>query len=481
LPEQKIKRFFPREPLGQEEGLSVYSEIEPLMISQIEKLVERFQLLTSLSAGLDSRATLALLKKYVGEVLFFTYFKENDDGLDVMNSQTLAKDYQTASDITQNLRLNLVPLPLDYKELKTNDYKEFDFILKKNTFLHHNHYLAWQYFNKLPKNGLHLRSNVNEIFKGFYRGLQTLPQSINAENMAACYSKKAIGDTFIQSCFQNFIETVDFDAHYNYDPYDLFYWEYRLGIWHSSVLLESDVSHDTFCLFNNRWILTKILSLPPTILDEHYFLHQVINNKWPVLNYWPINGDDGKSKPLLQDGINLQNAVIEGFSLSDEPLPVYSKKDNDQALFYLDVNAPEKGDRVSFTLDLPVVPEQGYFLTLLLRSPYLRRKLRGRMRYEIILDNMLIGSEDIADWNNENQIQIVFQAEKEICELKIRVCAQTDCEPWHWGIAGKIIIGRMELKKNDYKGLKKANATSPFTMISVESLLAKELSEISFE
>lgn len=61
-------------------------------------------------------------------------------------------------------------------------------------------------------------------------------------------------------------------------------------------------------------------------------------------------------------------------------------------------------------MDLLVEPQQGYLLSFLLQSPYTRPKLLGRMKYEILIDNILIGSEDIAEWGNNNLIQIAFQA-----------------------------------------------------------------------
>lgn len=481
LPEQKVKRFFPRQPIRAMNETSLVKDIEALLTSQIDTLIKQHQIIVSLSSGIDSRASLALLRKYKNEILFFTYFKENNNGLDEMNSRQLAIDCEIALDIAKNLDLCLIPLALDYKEMQSTNYEEFRKVLETNTFLHHNHYLSWQYLNKLPSNRLHIRSNVNEIFKGFYRKSRSLPQTISAENMVACYSPKAIGDPFIQICFQNFIETVDFRDFYNYDPYDLFYWEYRLGIWHSSVLLESDVAFDTFCLFNNRWILSKILSLPPSLLKENYILHQLIDRNWPVLNFWPINGISHKPQPLLPSGVDLQSAIIEGISSSNEHLPVYIRKENDQILFFLDVNAPKKDDRVIFTIDLPVEYQQGYLLSFLIQSPYMRRKLQGRMVYEILIDNIMIGSEDVAFWGNMNMIQIAFQAHQPTCKLTVQVRAQRDCEAWNWGAAAKIIIGKINLQKIIYTGLPVATTSSPFTNLSVGMLTPQVLANILFE
>jgi hypothetical protein len=443
---------------------------------QITTLTKKFKLLTSLSAGLDSRATLALLKNDVSEVLFFTYFKENDNGEDDMNSRVLNIDRDTAADIAANLNLPYTLLPLDYAEINSADYQDFESILKENTYLHHNYYLAYKYLLELPADRLHLRSNINEIFKHFYRKQMALPESISAQMMTVCYAKNAAEDTFVQSCFQDFIETVKFEQCLNYDPYDLFYWEYRLGVWHSSVLLESDIAHDTFCLFNNRWLLTRILALPPSRISEFYILHRLIDENWPILNHWPINGITTEPQPLLPGGLSLQNVQIEGYSLNYSALPVHIHKEDQQVLFYLDVNAPKTGDRAVLAQTLNVEPRQGYFLSLEMQSPYLRRKLHGRIRYEVLLDGVMIGSEDVADWDNPNLLQIVFQAQQPVCRIVVQVIAQKDCEPWHWGQAARVILGNLRLEKANYSGAPAARASSPFMQISVTPLTIEILS-----
>ena len=289
VPSMQVKRFFPREDLVTRQPEEVYEITSDLLHNQIKHMAENYQLLISITAGLDSRATLSLTKNIRDRILYFTYFKSNDNGVDDMNSSTLFKDKETVQEILNNLELNHKFVDIDYKQLGSRGYNQFSEMMKKHTYIHHNHYLAWQYYSLLPKERLHIRSNINEIFRNFYRKGLKLSDTFTPQIMTKCYSGKAINDENIHCYFKQFADTTELNKIFNYDPYDMLYWEYRMGAWHSNILLESDISFDTFCLFNNRLLLKNILSLPRTYHERDFILRSIITNHWPVLNYWEVN------------------------------------------------------------------------------------------------------------------------------------------------------------------------------------------------
>lgn len=61
IPQQRVKRFFPRTPLMVADWASIHRDIETLLINQTELLTKSQRIIASLSSGLDSRATLSLL------------------------------------------------------------------------------------------------------------------------------------------------------------------------------------------------------------------------------------------------------------------------------------------------------------------------------------------------------------------------------------------------------------------------------------
>jgi hypothetical protein len=92
--------------------------------------------------------------------------------------------------------------------------------------------------------------------------------------------------------FEEFIDTTGFSYQnlYNYDFFDMFEWEITMCQWHGYLLLENDMSFDTFILFNNREILRRMLSLPyEDRLGKKLFIG-VIKRLWPDLLKFPVNG-----------------------------------------------------------------------------------------------------------------------------------------------------------------------------------------------
>ena len=81
------------------------------------------------------------------------------------------------------------------------------------------------------------------------------------------------------------------DRIFNYDMFELFYWEHTMGTWQSLQIMDLDVAQDTFILFNNRHILKKMLSVP---LEDRLWnrIHlEIIRSRCPELLDFPFLGD----------------------------------------------------------------------------------------------------------------------------------------------------------------------------------------------
>jgi len=464
VPSMQVKRFFPREDLVTRQPEEVYEITSDLLHNQIKHLAENYQLLISITAGLDSRATLSLTKNIRDRILYFTYFKSNDNGVDDMNSSTLFKDKETVQEILNNLELNHKFVDINYKQLGSRGYNQFSVMMNKHTHIHHNHYLAWQYYSILPRESLHIRSNINEIFRNFYRKGLKLSDTFTSQTMTECYSGKAINDENIHSYFKQYADTTELNKIFNYDPYDMLYWEYRMGAWHSNILLESDISFDTFCLFNNRLLLKNILSLPRTYLERDFILRSIITNHWPVLNYWEVNQQGFPLENTAKYFEGLSSLEIEGRNIvSGKPVPFYKNITNGTINFYIDVNAPKQGDSVKFRQQLKTDPGQGYILFVSIQSPYMKPKNIGRMEYRILINGAIIMKEDIALWGLPNGVTILFQARDDECAMEVEIIAIKDCEPWSWGRAGELKIKDLELQLINYNGLLAVSTNSPFS------------------
>ncbi|UNM97468.1 hypothetical protein MMG00_06400 [Ignatzschineria rhizosphaerae] len=289
----KIIRYFPRK------DLIVNNCIEDIAESLVVQLQKQFkllqeknyeQILLSVTAGQDSRCTLASLRPFWDDISFFTY---NLDGKH-------EKDIIVSKDIVQRLGIkNYNELILTSKNCESTDFLEFCNILNRNTIYNHGKKIAFFYKNKLssfyrPNNSLHIRSNLAEIGRLYY-GIFAYYWEMTANNATVldkvlrAYHPYAQNEEEVKNAFIEFIETHNFLSLKNYDVFDMFYWEHRMGIWMSQVLIEGDPAFETINLYNCRDILKKMLSVPLKDRFNNLVFLKIINERLPELEDLAIN------------------------------------------------------------------------------------------------------------------------------------------------------------------------------------------------
>lgn len=461
---KEIERFYPRALLTIKNVDSITEEISLLVKRQLKILAEENnKMLFSLTAGIDSRTTLALIKEVSNKFLYFTYYKVSKKL--PKGVESLEIDREVVGEMANNLNLNHRFIPLKEDEI-SSDYYEFVNAVKNNTFRAHSYRLAKFYYDELPQETLHIRSNILEIGRFFYRNKINLPTQVNIKSLAQCYNPKAANDKQIHSLLSTYYNHVQMDQIFNYDPYDIFYWEYRMGTWHAQILLESDVAHDTFIPFNCRRILELMLSVPNSDKKNFTVFKNIINKNWPILNYWGINTLE---KPIdrlknIDSQIDEYGAPLKNIYFNGSSNYKY-KKLGKRAKFYLDISNPKKGEFAEATIPFSTPNATLYHCMLHLRSPYENRKNKGRLKYQVFINDTLLLEEDIALWKESNQINIHFNPSKEKSTIRIRVLAIKDCENWNWGKAAVIIVERFIVRISD-STKESINATSPFSTIS---------------
>jgi hypothetical protein len=467
--DKKVKRFFPRENLKILPIDQIVDEISDLTRKQMELLTEKHQqFLFSLTAGLDSRTSLALTKDYKNSFTYFTYIKENFNSAK-LNAYII--DEKIVSEMVYNLGLDHKFLTIDYN-LKNQDFTDFMDSIKHNATSQHNYRLAKLYKDQFPSNILHIRSNVYEIGRTYYRKNNKLPKIATLESLVQCYSSKAKDDERVLEAFKMYYEHVEMDKIFNYDPFDILYWEYRMGTWISQVLSESDIAHDTFILFNVRKILKLLLSVSYTDKYENTVFHELINKNWPILNYWEINALGNPTafydKQFDEVGIPLTASVFNSGSLmSKHSVPIRKKVQTRRLKFNLEESAPKRGDFAEVDIPLKTKVNDSNQVLIHLRSPYENIKLKDRIKYQIILNERLLLEEDISCWKETNQISVKWKTSTPKERLKIRILSMKDCEDWSWGKAGAILVEKIILRtgektENDQI---QVTASSPYSVI----------------
>lgn len=287
LRQKNIRRFFPREPITTRKiNNDLVDELSMLFQRQISQLSKSYKLSLSLTAGLDSRISLAASRNFKDDIYFYTIRldKRHD------NEIKYVKELCSLLDIQHNVLSDRGTIGIDFidKYLKNTSYMSS---VERGC-------LAKILYENYPKERLHIKSNVSEITRAYYyEYIQFLPRWPNAKYLARLYGYD-YNSEFVIKAFQDFIDKTQFLKHrlFNYNPYDMYYWEYRMGSWQSLGLMECDVAQDSFILFNNRHILKLMLSVPLEDRKKKTLHYQLINAMWPQALSVKINPWVKKSK-----------------------------------------------------------------------------------------------------------------------------------------------------------------------------------------
>ena len=284
----KVKRFYPREAFEERSVEDAGRELVRLARNMARGFHGIAPVVFSLTAGLDSRLSLAIQRDLVGEARTFTYFRK-------MSQDTDAADLAISGDIAERFGLR-------WEVLRPREFEadtRLGRIIALNAPYSHVPKLAQIYRRHWGTDEvLHLRSNVSEIGRLFYWRGREQPNSKDPDDLMRPFFKvlsrhRLPGEKAVERARREFqrqfrrtgitkaLDTI----HY----LDLMYWEHRMVSWHSQVVAESDVAFESVSLYNCRKVLEILLSQPFAVRREAGVYHAAIREAWPELLDWPIN------------------------------------------------------------------------------------------------------------------------------------------------------------------------------------------------
>jgi len=296
----KIVRFFPRsESKSYKVNPGLLDELEFLLITQVQLLSEKYRLAVSLTAGIDSRLTFASCRENLQGIFAYTYV------VDELTKQ----DSHIASLLCDKLH---VPHKTWYCSKKFEDSLLQKFL--KNTSFVSTSYrarIAKMLLQNYPTDHLHLKSNMPDIMKAHYRRrFAFLPYQSSSIVFSRLYG---IGykSEFVRKAFDDFICVTGLknEVVYNYDIYDLFYWEHHFGVGQSLNLCEWDIAQDSYILFNNREILKRMIQIPMRDRLAFKLYHQLIERMCPDISGFKINPQK-KIQPLYKVRRLIKSALL---------------------------------------------------------------------------------------------------------------------------------------------------------------------------
>jgi len=290
LQSKKLTRFWPRRYRIERSVEELISPLEDVLTRTADAIATRWTPALSLTAGIDSRTTLAAFS-HIPSTVPFTYYRGPDDTTDIDIADMLCRSAGFKHRLLAVVGRSDAPSIYDAADAMS-DYKHFD-------------EASAIYFKAFSRgNYIHVRSNLAEIGRAFWRRHPVMPTRFGADNwIDVATHQERQGEPlrrqamqYMQDEMKAFIDLAGYDLSdpfnpslLGYDAWDLVYWEHRMSTWHAQVLMGSDFAFDTQIIFNSRAVLDLLMSAPLKDRAKASLFHQFIERRSPDFRNIPIN------------------------------------------------------------------------------------------------------------------------------------------------------------------------------------------------
>lgn len=466
----KIHRFFPRENnrnvlINENKKLE---KIEFLWKKELEFYNQTFDdLVLSLTGGNDSRISLAMAKDYNKDIKFFTYSTKEGYAEDEGHfAKTLSIDQNIVKQILEDIELNHRFFFFDNSPGVLSKHSREN--LDKNTITKHGRYILPHYMNAFPNyKTMHIRANLLEIASCYFHKVYK-PNSLQSvktlmKNSLKKYTNEE-NKNEIEDIISEILDALNYgEGTHDYHILDLYYWENRMGGWYPEVLNETDAAFDTFLPFNMRAIIDISLSFDIKLRRKNYIFKELVNRNHQILNFYGRNEIKNlyeKIRDTESKSNNLNKPIFKKSFIKDKDDNVIHKLSTSNKLF-IPKEYIKKGNfcesSIIFDTDLGIAKFD-------IDSRFFSTKGKKYLKYEIFKNDQLLLTEDIADWNKVNSINIFNLMKNDI--IKIRVTALKNASAESWERASTILINEYTEIKSKIQIDKGITCTSPFANLS---------------
>ncbi|TKK70336.1 hypothetical protein FC093_06210 [Ilyomonas limi] len=299
----KAIRYWPHKPLEKidlDRGTDLAAEI---LVGSLNAINNRSKLALAVTSGWDSRLLLAASKSISKDVTYFVSVSNNQS--------TQIPDALIPSKLFKQLNI-----PFYVQICDTEIEPTFEKILKTNVTLARPNLAKVRHIYKyhLDFNGMiNINGNITEITRTSIR--PPFPVKVNGTTFTKMkYMKYYKGISYVVSQFDEWIHEISsFCSAYNLNIYDMLYWEQRMGNWGAHYPAELDIAMDQFSPFNNRLLLTIMLSVDEKYRRYPNFVlhHKIIQKLWPETLQQPVGKEDYKirTRHLLKHAMMVLSGV----------------------------------------------------------------------------------------------------------------------------------------------------------------------------
>ena len=249
----------------------------PILQNCINAAARRFDLWMGISAGGDSRKSLAAAKDAKDKIKFFTTTPTQ--------VSMLLNDVKVPARLLTRLKLKHHNLGLQFMSQEFQELYECSATWARDRTGH----IAYTMLKGCGPQATVCNSNISEVAQRIY----WLPKSkINGEGLAVI---SGLNHPFAITEFQKWIDGAQHACQAaGMNILDLFFLEQRMGRWATAAFSEYDIAHETFNPYNNRHLHCLMLAINERHRRNRRWdvILKHIKYMWPEVLSEPINPPD---------------------------------------------------------------------------------------------------------------------------------------------------------------------------------------------
>jgi len=284
---KKAVRFFPTTPIKRVSFDEAVETTIKLSKNIIDGYFNTRKISLPITAGIDSRTVLALMRDHIQKVEMYTFFHERftDETADIKIPIELSKKFDLSY---QKLPTKIVP---DEKQRKIADELnglEIPYVLN-NAYTYSESSLSD--YASVPGDIISLTKSPfgKNLPENFATLSYFMTKTHNYSEEIKKYIKMWMDDT------KEYSETNDVSL------YDLYNLEYRLGRWMPTGIQNYDYFTERIYIFNCRYLVELWMSISKKERTEKSFHLEMIKRLWPELLEVEINPDEKIVDKLLSN------------------------------------------------------------------------------------------------------------------------------------------------------------------------------------
>lgn len=459
---KKRERFFPR---SNNKYLEVPHEkkletMELLWKEQIDYYCKNYEnIIFSISGGADSRVCLAMAKEHMNKMKFFTYSTTEGEAYNTKYTSVLSNDQYIVKQLLKDIDMNHEFFYFDKKQFPLT--REQQKIISKNAVKPHGRFLINFYLSSFPEfKVMHMRGTPLEVGRGYFLA-RDRESSVN--EILATYKhnmkkyKENITDDEVLKTFNDAMENFHYkESTFDYHLLDLYYWENRMGRWHSEILNENDVCFETVMPFNMRAMIDISLSYSRVQRRSGYMFNELINRNYPILNFYGKNDKRNLYEQMNENKIENYFSQLE-IMKDTEVIETLSTSENRMYI-------PEKFLSKEYAVQTKIkYTKSAGYLDIKFSNKYYNSKAKNYISFEITINNQRITKEDVTQWSQESQIRL-FNLKKDD-QIIFTLRPLRDIKRKSWEKASMSYITEIQEYETELEVSNSATSNNPFTEI----------------